>query len=101
MVLSELKKGENAKITAVGGEGATRQHFLDMGVIPGTEIEIVRFAPMGDPVELRLHGYELTMRLADAAEIEVEKLEEKGEPEHRTLVRFTKASSAHPGLGEG
>ena len=101
MVLSELKKGEKAKITAVGGEGATRQHFLDMGVIPGTEIEIVRFAPMGDPVELRLHGYELTMRLADAAEIEVEKLEEKGEQEHRTLVRFTKASSAHPGLGEG
>ena len=66
MTLKDLKIGERAEIIAVGGEGALRQHFLDMGVIPGAEITVVKFAPMGDPVELRIHGYELTLRLADA-----------------------------------
>ena len=66
MTLKELKPGESARVTAVGGEGALRQHFLDMGVIPGAEVTMVRFAPMGDPLELRIHDYELTLRLADA-----------------------------------
>ena len=63
MTLRELKAGESAVITSVGGEGATRQHFLDMGVIPGTEVTLIKFAPMGDPMELRVHDYELTLRL--------------------------------------
>ena len=65
MTLNELKSGERAKITAVGGEGALRQHFLDMGVIPGAEVTLIKLAPMGDPMELMIHGYELTLRLAD------------------------------------
>ena len=72
MKLSLLKPGQSARIGSVGGEGALRQHFLDMGIIPGTEITVVKYAPMGDPVELRLHGYELTLRLDDAGRIEVE-----------------------------
>ena len=71
MTLKQLKIGEKAVITAVGGEGALRQHFLDMGVIPGVEVEVIKFAPMGDPMELRLHGYELTLRLEDAEKIEI------------------------------
>ena len=64
MTLNELKTGESAVITKVGGEGALRQHFLDMGVIPKTEVTLIKFAPMGDPMELRIHGYELTLRIA-------------------------------------
>ena len=71
MTLKDLKPGSHAVITSVGGEGALRQHFLDMGVIPDTEVTVVKYAPMGDPMELRLHGYELTLRLADAEQIEV------------------------------
>lgn len=66
MTLKELSIGSSAIVTAVGGEGALRQHFLDMGVIPGAQVTLVKFAPMGDPMELRIHGYELTLRLADA-----------------------------------
>ena len=66
MTLRELRIGQCARVEAVGGEGALRQHFLDMGVIPGAEATLVKLAPMGDPMELRLHGYELTLRLADA-----------------------------------
>ena len=66
MKLNELKPGRSAVIEAVGGEGALRQHFLDMGMIPGTEVTVVKLAPMGDPMELRIHGYELTLRLAPA-----------------------------------
>ena len=66
MMLDKLEIGQSARITAVGGEGALRQHFLDMGLIPGAEVTLVKFAPMGDPMELRIHGYELTLRLADA-----------------------------------
>ena len=74
MTLKELKAGESAIVKVVGGHGALRQHFLDMGVIPGAEVTLVKFAPMGDPMELRIHGYELTLRLADAGQIEIEKV---------------------------
>ena len=76
MTLKNLKIGESAVITKVGGEGALRQHFLDMGVIPGAEVTVVKFAPMGDPMELRLRGYELTLRLADAQNIELDAQED-------------------------
>ena len=71
VMLNDLEIGQSAKIEAVGGEGALRQHFLDMGLIPGAEVKLVKFAPMGDPMELLIHGYELTLRLDDAAKIEV------------------------------
>ena len=71
MTLQELEIGESAVIDVVGGEGALRQHFLDMGVIPGAEITLVKYAPMGDPMEFQIHGYELTLRKEDAEKIEV------------------------------
>ena len=98
MTLKELHIGQTAVITKVGGEGALRQHFLDMGVIPGAEVTLVKFAPMGDPMELRIHGYELTLRLADAEKIEVEKVTEKKKTNQRV---FTESETEHPGLGEG
>ena len=67
MTLKELQIGQSARILRVGGAGALRQHFLDMGVIPGAEVTMTKLAPLGDPMELRIHGYELTLRLADAA----------------------------------
>lgn len=73
MTLRELKIGESAVVTQLGGEGALRQHFLDMGMIPGAEVTVQKMAPMGDPMELKIHGYELTLRLADAEKIQVEK----------------------------
>ena len=69
--LSEIKQGQSAYIEKVGGEGALRQHLLDMGVIPGAHVKLIKFAPMGDPMELRIHGYELTLRLAEAENIEI------------------------------
>ena len=96
--LAQLETGQSARITAVGGEGALRQHFLDMGLIPGAEVTLVKFAPMGDPMELRIHGYELTLRLADAAKIEITPVD---------AIRRTSVPAAncpdceHPGLGEG
>lgn len=66
MKLNELSIGQSASIISVGGSGALRQHFLDMGVLPGAVVTLVKLAPMGDPMELRIHGYELTLRLADA-----------------------------------
>ena len=74
MTLRELKIGESAVVTQLGGEGALRQHFLDMGMIPGAEVTVQKMAPMGDPMELKIHGYELTLRLADAEKIEIEKI---------------------------
>ena len=71
MTLRDLKIGESAVIRTVGGEGALSEHFLDMGVIPGAEVTVVKFAPMGDPMELQIHGYELPLRLAEAAQIEI------------------------------
>ncbi|MBQ0064508.1 MAG: ferrous iron transport protein B [Firmicutes bacterium] len=97
MNLNELKIGESAKILSVGGEGVLRQHFLDMGMIPGAETTVIRFAPMGDPMELEIHGYELTLRLADAARIQVEKISTRSRV-HNTAMHLT--HSAHPGLGE-
>ena len=72
MTLKEVKIGSTCAITKVGGEGALRQHFLDMGVIPGAEVTVVKYAPLGDPMELMIHGYQLTLRLADAEKIDVE-----------------------------
>lgn len=77
MTLKELNIGESAIITSVGGEGALRQHFLDMGMIPNAEVTVVKFAPMGDPMELQVHGYELTLRLADADKIQVEPIKSR------------------------
>ncbi len=98
MTLKELKIGSCAVITEVGGEGALRQHFLDMGVIPGAEVKVVKYAPMGDPMELTIHGYSLTLRLADADKIGVTQIEnaEKAETE-----KPKKKKKDHPGLGEG
>ena len=77
MTLKELKIGASARVLKVGGEGALRQHFLDMGVIPGEEITLIKYAPMGDPMELMIHGYELTLRLADAAQIDIADVHKK------------------------
>ena len=78
MTIKDLETGKTAVILKVGGEAALRQHFLDMGLIQGAEVTVVKYAPMGDPVEIRIHGYELTIRLEDAAKIEVSQpVEEK------------------------
>ena len=93
----KLKIGQCARITSVGGEGALRQHFLDMGVIPGAEVTLVKLAPMGDPMELQIHGYELTLRVADAGEITIDPIDERTR-KHERPDRIYK--SDHPGLGE-
>ena len=98
MTLDTLKPGQSAEILSVGGEGALRQHFLDMGVIPGAQIALVKFAPMGDPMELRLHGYELTLRVADAAQIEISPVQSTTTDEQASPRR---KRAPHPGLGEG
>ena len=98
MRLNTLKPGKSARITAVGGEGALRQHFLDMGVIPGAEVTMIRLAPMGDPMELRIRDYELTLRLADAEKIEAEPVEKKPVSDDNADRR---RRTDHPGLGEG
>ena len=98
MTLNELEIGKTARILSVGGEGALRQHFLDMGLIPGAGVTLVKYAPMGDPMELRIHGYELTLRLADARDIEISEIadaDDEGEEKRR------KRQIPHPGLGEG
>lgn len=97
MKLNELKIGQSAVIDTVGGEGALRQHFLDMGVIPGAEVTLIKLAPMGDPMELQLHGYELTLRLEDAAQIEITLIEKRSN-DHKRIDKIEK--SEHPGLGE-
>ena len=97
MKLNELQIGSTATILSVGGEGALRQHFLDMGLIQGTEVTVVQYAQMGDPIELRLHGYELTIRLKDAKNIEISK-------EHKPKnirKKVEKQEKLHPGYGEG
>lgn len=97
MTLKELNTGESAVIMSVGGESALRQHFLDMGVIPGAEVTVVKFAPMGDPMELQVHGYELTLRLADAEQIIIKPIKERTN-QHRRIDRIY--PKVHPGLGE-
>ena len=108
MNLAELKTGHSAKILKVGGEGALRQHFLDMGVIPGAELKLEKLAPLGDPMELRIHGYELTLRLDDARLIDIEEIEEKDtdnsafpEEKEGKKKKERRIIIAHPGLGEG
>ena len=97
--LSSLSQGDSAVIRTVGGEGALRQHFLDMGVIPGAAITFVKPAPMGDPLEYRIHGYELTLRKDDAAQIEVDQIGVPEDTQAEPMRRRTHAE--HPGLGEG
>lgn len=117
MNLKELEIGKSAVVANVGGSGALRQHFLDMGIIPGVEIKVIKYAPMGDPLEIRVHDYELTLRLNDAAQIEVEpKTAENTEPPKDDSVKKNEKKSGdssknksdkaskkleHPGLGEG
>lgn len=102
MTLKELPLGHWAVIKTVGGEGALRQHFLDMGVIPGSKVKLVKYAPLGDPMELLLHGYELTLRLDDAAKIGITPSEEneKGTADKKNLKSERSQNSEHPGLGE-
>lgn len=99
MTLKELKIGESAIIESVGGEGALRQHFLDMGLIQGTKVKVVKYAPMGDPIELQIHGYELTIRLLDAEKIEI--LEEDFTEHKEQKLKKVKQVIHHPGYGEG
>ena len=97
MTLKELEIGKSAVVTQVGSEGALRQHFLDMGMIPGAEVTVVKFAPMGDPMELQIHGYELTLRLAEAEQIEIKPIDKRSNS-HAGSERIQ--PSVHPGLGE-
>ena len=98
MTLKELQVGKTATILSVGGNGALRQHFLDMGLIQGTEVTIVKYAPMGDPVEIRIHGYELTIRLEDAGQIEITPAHE---PHYKKKEgRQPLGDAQHPGYGE-
>ena len=98
LTLRDLEIGKTATVISVGGEGALRQHFLDMGVIPEADVTMIKYAPMGDPVELRIHGYELTLRLADAEKIVIgnvrDSVEKKEDIRQRKKIE-------HPGLGEG
>ena len=98
--LDKLELGEHAAITAVGGSGELRQHFLDMGVIPGAHVEFVKRAPMGDPLQFRIHDYELTLREADAAQIDIEVLESTPDT-GESVATSGHAPVEHPGLGEG
>ena len=98
MTLKDLNIGETAVVGTVGGEGALRQHFLDMGLIPGEEVTLVKFAPMGDPMELSIHGYELTLRLNDAARIGVTLAKA---PAAKKAAAESEKPVEHPGLGEG
>ena len=99
MTLKELKIGQPAVIDQVGGKGALRQHFLDMGVLPGAELKIEKFAPMGDPMEVRIHGYELTLRLDEAGQIEVHEIEKLSDEQEKKQAK-SKSVKEHPGLGE-
>lgn len=98
MTLEKLEIGKSASILSVGGEGALRQHFLDMGLIPGAVVTMVKLAPMGDPLELRIHGYELTIRMADAQKIEIKQLDV---PAEEKISSPNRKPIPHPGLGEG
>lgn len=98
MNLRELPLGKTATVTRVGGEGALRQHFLDMGIIPNADITLVKYAPMGDPMEFMLHGYELTLRVADAEKIEIDNVRTLSAPKKAAATQKT---DVHPGFGEG
>ena len=97
MTLRDIKEGQSARVKAVGGAGALRQHFLDMGIIPGTDVKVIKYAPMGDPIEICLQGYELTLRLDDAEKIQVDPIAETPQQKEPLSHR----ASEHLGLGEG
>ncbi|MBR6230870.1 MAG: ferrous iron transport protein B [Lachnospiraceae bacterium] len=97
MTLDKLGTGSSAKITAVGGEGALRQHFLDMGIIPGAEVTMVKHAPLGDPIEVLIHGYALTLRIAEAEKIEIAPFEKNADI---STAAKSKKGTAHPAFGE-
>lgn len=96
MTMDELQPGQSAYITAVGGEGALRHHLLDMGLTPGTEVTLQKIAPMGDPVQMKVRGYELTLRLSEAQKIDVDHVHEKEAEAPKQTVRYE--SIEHPGL---
>ncbi|MBE5890964.1 MAG: ferrous iron transport protein B [Lachnospiraceae bacterium] len=96
MTLKDIKIGESAKIISVGGDGALRQHFLDMGIIPGVEVKIVKYAPLGDPIEILIHGYKLTLRVAEADQLEVQ----SADSIIQSSPQPPKKKSLHPGFGE-
>ncbi len=98
MTLNELKIGEKGIVKTVGGDGSLRQHFLDMGMIPGAFVTVVKYAPMGDPIELLIHGYKLTLRVSEAEKIEIEPVSSDAEEEE---YEKQSRSTPHPGLGEG
>lgn len=105
MTLNELPIGQSATIKSVGGKGALRQHFLDMGVIPNAEIKLIKFAPMGDPIEFMIHGYELTLRVDDARQIEINEInkdikDNKDNKDIKDKKSIIKKNTSHPGLGE-
>lgn len=97
MTMNELKPGQSAYILSVGGKGALRNHLLDMGPTPKTEITLQKIAPMGDPVQIKLRGYELTLRIEEAREIAVEKIHSKSAPEPHTEKRIS--TMEHPRVG--
>ncbi len=100
MTLRDLKQGQSATIFAVGAGGALRQHLLDMGLIPGLDVKVLKFAPMGDPVEVLVHGYTLSLRLSEAAEIEVRTAQDSSTPDNFGYNLSLHEHNAHPGLGE-
>ena len=100
MTLKELPIGKEATIMTVGGKGALRQHFLDMGVIPNETIKLVKYAPMGDPMEFMIQGYELTLRVADAQQIQIKDVREPEEDVQPAGEEWAKKLTNHPGLGE-
>ena len=101
MTIKDMTPGQKAFVTSVGGEGALRQHFLDMGVIPGAEVQVIKYAPMGDPVELKIYEYELTLRLADAEKITVSEVTDTEKTEDFQKQQTSVLQKHHPGLGEG
>ena len=101
LTLKDLPIGKTATVKTVGGDGSLRQHLLDMGIIPEADVTMVKYAPMGDPVELRIHSYELTLRLADAERIEIENIRDTKVEKHIPIPRNDKKNIPHPGLGEG
>ena len=98
--LREIKTGETVRVKQLGGNGELRQHFLDMGIIPGAEITFVKYAPLGDPMEFRLHGYELTLRVADAQQVEVCETDAADTALRQNSAAADSIVTEHPGLGE-
>ena len=101
MTIKDMIPGQKARILNVGGEGALRQHFLDMGLIPGTEVQVIKYAPMGDPIELKIYEYELTLRLADVEEITVSQIDSVKESPDIQKLTTPASTKNHPGIGEG